>query len=730
VASVTLTVQPAAAPQLSVSPPLSTYPLTQKSAAAPGLVTVTDAGGGTLSFTAQASSGTGAWLKLSGSGSSSATDSSPAAVPYTVDPSGLAPGIYAGHIEITDSNGNQGAAGVALLVSQTAQSILLSQSGITVNAVEGAGVPPPQSFSVLNTGGGTMSWTATASTVSGGNWLSVLQAAGNSIGGQTGSGPTISANPQGLAVGQYYGSVSVKAPNAENSPESVSVLLNVAAASGPAGISVSSGAAILAGPAGSGTPQSAQIALFNAHSASVNFSTVVSTSNGGSWLSVNPASGSLPQGSTTLTIRADLSQLTSGIQTGTVRVAFDDGTVDSITAVAIATSGAAKGSTRQQGFETTKAAAAACSAGQPSYLVTAFAQPLAQAALQSAVAQLVRALIVDDCGNPVASGGAAQVTFANPSGMNDPPINLQNVGGGVWEGTWTPANPGTSISLSAIAAGNGTAGALQPATATTVVSVAAPGANAAAQPNGVLNAASEGQAVLGVVTPGEIVAIYGTALATGTQSAASVPLDTTLDGTQVLLGNEALPLYYASTGQINAVTPQNLSFNASYPLVVARGATISVPIPVTVAQYDPGIFTMNMSGSGQGAIQIAGTALLAAPLGNGARPVRSGSEYLAIYCTGLGPVAGPNGEMPPADGAAAPLSPLYRTIAKVTATIGGVEVPVTFSGLTPELVALDQVDVQVPAGVQTGSAVPVVLTLSDPATGTQYASNTVTAAIQ
>jgi uncharacterized protein (TIGR03437 family) len=110
--------------------------------------------------------------------------------------------------------------------------------------------------------------------------------------------------------------------------------------------------------------------------------------------------------------------------------------------------------------------------------------------------------------------------------------------------------------------------------------------------------------------------------------------------------------------------------------------------------------------------------------------VQSGSEYLTIFATGLGPVIGSNGETPPADGVAAPLTTLYQTTAAVSATIGGVNVPVLFSGLTPSLVQLYQVNVQVPAGVPTGSAVPLVLRVTDPVTGQSVPSNTVTVAVQ
>ena len=59
----------------------------------------------------------------------------------------------------------------------------------------------------------------------------------------------------------------------------------------------------------------------------------------------------------------------------------------------------------------------------------------------------------------------------------------------------------------------------------------------------------------------------------------------------------------------------------------------------------------------------------------------------------------------------APSSPLAQTTNTVTATIGGVNAPVIFAGLTPGTVGLYQVNVQVPTGIQAGNAVPVVITI-------------------
>jgi uncharacterized protein (TIGR03437 family) len=369
----------------------------------------------------------------------------------------------------------------------------------------------------------------------------------------------------------------------------------------------------------------------------------------------------------------------------------------------------------------------ACSGGKPGYLVPTFRQPLSQSAPQAALPQTVQVQIVDDCGNPLAAnkGGAAQVSFGN----QDASIDLQDVGGGIWEGTWTPFNAAAVVTLQAVAFE--LSPGLSSVAGGTVVTVQPAPVNAPAIVSAVVNAASGSQAMRQIVTPGSHVVIYGTSLASnGEPVAGAIPLPGTLNGTQLFLGGWPMPLSYAGPGQVNALIPQNLNPNASYQLVIQRGSTLSVPVPLTVAEYQPGIYSLDLSGTGQGIVEIAGTALLAAPAGNGSRPVRRGSEYLAIFATGLGPVIATNGAAPPADGAAAPLTTIYKTTATVTATIGGIDAPVVFSGLTPSLVASYQVNVQVPAAEPSGDAVPLVLTVINPVTGQSFQSNTVTIAVQ
>ena len=114
----------------------------------------------------------------------------------------------------------------------------------------------------------------------------------------------------------------------------------------------------------------------------------------------------------------------------------------------------------------------------------------------------------------------------------------------------------------------------------------------------------------------------------------------------------------------------------------------------------PAIYTTSAQGTGQGAILIAGTASLAAPVQSG--------EYLSIYCSGPGAVANA-----PANGQPAPSSPPFATtIEKPTVTVGGVTASVvSYSGLAPGEIGLYQVNVQLPNGVPSGSAVPVQIVL-------------------
>jgi hypothetical protein len=331
-------------PNLSVSPATESLALTQVSSPFTGQVTISNTGGGTLTFTAAAASDQGTWLKLTGDCGGSATPSASSSCAFTADPTGLSAGLYSGHITFQDANFTKSAVVVVMLsVSQASQVLHLSQSALIFSATMDGSTPPPQSFTVSSLGSGSLIWTAQAQVIPNtlapsANWLNVTSAAGSSIGGSSGSPVEISVNPIGLPPGPYYGTVSVDAPRAANSPGTVVVLLNVSAPNNTtSGVQVSSGGIILSGPAGSTTPAAQQIAFFNPSGNTMNYTTSVSTSNGIAWLSTYPSNGQLPPGSAYISLGANLSVLSPGVQTGSVTVVFDDGEKYVIQIIVIAT---------------------------------------------------------------------------------------------------------------------------------------------------------------------------------------------------------------------------------------------------------------------------------------------------------------------------------------------------------------------------------------------------------
>ncbi len=184
-----------------------------------------------------------------------------------------------------------------------------------------------------------------------------------------------------------------------------------------------------------------------------------------------------------------------------------------------------------------------------------------------------------------------------------------------------------------------------------------------------------------------------------------VPID--LDGVKVRLTGIPAPLFFVAPNQINFQTPWELLRDTLAEVRVEIAAVTTMPIFVRVAIHDPGIFTTNQSGSGQGAILIANSASVAAPAGMfpGSQPVARGG-FISIFGNGLGPVSDP-----PPTGAGAWTDRLASTQTLAVVTIDGVDAPVFFSGLEPGFVGLYQVNAQVPEGASTSDAVDLSVTI-------------------
>jgi uncharacterized protein (TIGR03437 family) len=203
------------------------------------------------------------------------------------------------------------------------------------------------------------------------------------------------------------------------------------------------------------------------------------------------------------------------------------------------------------------------------------------------------------------------------------------------------------------------------------------------------------------VSPGEIVTIFGSNL--GPASLALYQLNggafpVSIAGTQVLFDGTPAAMIYASPGQVSAVAPYGLAGKTTTNVQVQYQGAASSGVAAPVQAATPGIFSLDASGLGPGAILNQDSSLNGGP-----NPAAKGS-VVAIYCTGSG-VTNPAST----DGAITG-TPLPLLTGNVSVTIGGIPANVLYSGGAPQAIAgLTQINVEVPAAVTAGPSVPVVV---------------------
>jgi hypothetical protein len=118
---------------------------------------------------------------------------------------------------------------------------------------------------VLNTGRGVINWMASASTLSGGkDWL-IPTATRGATDAASGAVPGLEVRvaAAGLPPGGYYGQVRVDAPGAANTPQVVTVFLEVLPPGSDPGPAVEPSELIFHGVSGEPSPGSREIHLYN-----------------------------------------------------------------------------------------------------------------------------------------------------------------------------------------------------------------------------------------------------------------------------------------------------------------------------------------------------------------------------------------------------------------------------------------------------------------------------------
>lgn len=242
---------------------------------------------------------------------------------------------------------------------------------------------------------------------------------------------------------------------------------------------------------------------------------------------------------------------------------------------------------------------------------------------------------------------------------------------------------------------------------------------------GVINGASfaKGQPV----SPGSLVSIFGTGLASSLATADTIPLSNSINGVTVTFADLGpAPLLAIIPGvpgqsadQINAQMPWEIGTGTgTVNVTVTTPNGTSAPVSVNFAPAMPGVFASAAGGQLYAIAVNNSDSTLAWPQGlaGNSHPAKSG-DVLIIYATGMGAV-----DHPPTDGGLP--SQLANTLATPAVTFGGVAGNVGFSGLAPQFVGVNQLNVTVPSGVKSGS-VPLQIQVNG-----VTSTNTVMVAIQ
>ncbi len=228
----------------------------------------------------------------------------------------------------------------------------------------------------------------------------------------------------------------------------------------------------------------------------------------------------------------------------------------------------------------------------------------------------------------------------------------------------------------------------------------------------IVNAAS---GLSGGIAPGEIVVVYGSGLGPAQLATASAGagglFGTQLAGTSVSFNGIAGPMIYTSSGQVSAVVPYGITGGTALVTVTYQGQT-SAAFSGPMASSAPGIFTANSTGKGQAAALNQDGSLNSAS--NPAHP----GDVIILFATGEGQTTPLGVDGKPA---AAPLpQPILR--AQVWLGFGsgpgcnddGCDplVPLQYAGGAPgEIAGLMQINAAIPQYIQTGNAVPVLVTV-------------------
>jgi uncharacterized protein (TIGR03437 family) len=551
--------------------------------------------------------------------------------------------------------------GSTLINVNPAQLTFQTQQGVT---------PAAQSFLVTSTDGSnqTVSITTEYSGTTATGWLVISPLFATT--GSTGALVNVNVNPLNIPPGSHSATIVVTPQAVQNAiPARIPVTLTV---TGSATVTASP-TSLQFNQVGTTVPANQTVTLTSSLSG-LNFFAAANQP----WITVTPASGILSATGTPITVGVNPTGLTqgqnyegavtvsvSGVTTLTIPVRFSYQSSGALTlAPASLTFNAQTGGT-------------APAAQNIAVTSTGVALPFTAAATTTTGGNWLS--VSPASGNTTASGGAATNLSVS--------VNATGLAAGTYQGTITVTSANASNS---------------PQTATVTLVVTQP---AAPVITSISNAATNQPTA---AAPGLIMAIKGSNLGPATGVGAQIQggvVTTQIGDVRVLFDNVPAPVLFARQDQVNTIAPYFVATRTSTRVVLEYRGVRSDPIDLRVSETAPGIFTIDATGNGQGAVLNQDNSV------NGPSNPAARGSIIVIYATGEGQVI-PAGT----DGQVITATNLRRPFANVTVRIGGQNAEVLYAGSAPGLVSgALQVNARVPANLTiAGTAnVPVELIIGN-----------------
>jgi hypothetical protein len=256
-------------------------------------VSVSNGGGSVLNWSASSSQ---SWL-----GVSPASGTAPGSISLQPNLSGLAAGTYTAAVTVNAPGAGNApqTITVSLTVAAPAPVLTVSSSSMSFATTVGGSSPAAQTADVSNTGGGTLSWTASSNQ----SWLSVSPASGSNSGTLT-----IGAGLGALAAGTYSGAIAV---SGGGSTKTIGVTFTVA---GTTQVNVGASPSIVGLSANTGSNASSQMLAVSCAPSTAGWT----ASKTKPWLTLSQASGT---GAGNISLGTQTTGMTAGTYTDTVTIA-------------------------------------------------------------------------------------------------------------------------------------------------------------------------------------------------------------------------------------------------------------------------------------------------------------------------------------------------------------------------------------------------------------------------